>query len=560
MYLLRKLFGEILPFRMDHRRGGIPLKGGLADDHEFFESDSVTLFQTSNGRLEARVIYSDNVPEGLHSPSSGSARWFHDDMSLKLRVVIPNGFHYDFRARMLSAPDYFLNAAGRPERHPPSLDDPPSFLTYRVEITDNRWWSSDENSPGREWYFSVNDLPDLPSLRESKLCEVNTAPGAYPGAYFTCTLDSVQYGSEPVEYWFSYELESTIDRVNSFRDEGNFVIEKNQYRFCFGRTDKRELEQNEGRRIVDLWEYLLGFCSGTFRTVDIVIGYNDTGGWSYVELPRPLARQFSCKSSWFPQKWTMDFPAFASQFLSHFQHDYDQYSKDNDVPANFYDPALPFPQGLLGVPIPILDGYLRAAVLELPHDALNASFAILESVVKQHLGRADGRSLRDGELEDFLRKRGIPPIERNWTFGSYQNGAWQSPKEIVGLQDRPEGATIWITQPKYKELEFRDPSNPEDPEYGITDIKAWRDKRASHFDAHAGGGTFYDIQNYSHLTLEYLELAILQMIGYTGMYRSRIGMFDKAVKQVPWADSLEESARNQNPDDAISTGNESVAD
>ena len=558
MYLIGKLFGEIFPFRMDRRRGGIPLKGGLADDNGFFESDSVTLFQTGDGRLEARVIYSDNIPEGLHSPSSGSARWFHDDMSLKLRVVIPNGFYYDFRARVLSAPDYHLNEAGRPERHPPTSNGPSGFLTYKVEITDTQWWSSDERSPGRQWHFSVNDLPDLPPLRESKICQLNTAPGAYPGAYFTCTLDSIQYNSEPVEYWFSYELESTFDRVNSFRDEGNFVIEKNQYRFCFGRTDKKELEQNEGRRIIDLWEYLLGFCSGTFRTVDIVIGYNETGGWSYVELPRPLARQFSCKFSWFPQKWSMDFPAFAAQFLSHFQHDYDQRSKDNNVPANFYDPALPFPQGL-GARIPILDGYLRAAALELPHDALNASIAILESVVKQHLGRADGKGLRDGEVEDFLRERGIPPIERHSAFGSFQNGAWRSPKEIVGLQDRPEGATSWIIQPQYKEFESRDPSNPEDPKYGITDIKAWRDKRASHFDAHAGGGTFYDIQNYSHLALEYLELAILQLFGYAGVYRSRTGMFDKVVKQVPWAEVLDEITHSQNQDADISAGNESVA-
>ena len=31
-----------------------------------------------------------------------------------------------------------------------------------------------------------------------------------------------------------------------------------------------------------------------------------------------------------------------------------------------------------------------------------------------------------------------------------------------------------------------------------------------------------------------LELVILQLIGYTGMYRSRTGMFDEAVKLVPW--------------------------
>ena len=140
------------------------------------------------------------------------------------------------------------------------------------------------------------------------------------------TLNSIQHSSEPVEYWFSYELESSFDRVNSFHDSRNFVIDKNQYRFSFGRTDKQELDQSEGSRIVELWEYLLGFCSGTFRTVDIIIGYNDAGGWSYAKVPRPLAKQFSCKFSWFPQRWPMDFPAFARQFLSHFQHDYDRRS------------------------------------------------------------------------------------------------------------------------------------------------------------------------------------------------------------------------------------------
>ena len=85
-------------------------------------------------------------------------------------------------------------------------------------------------------------------------------------------------------------------------------------------------------------------------------------------------------------------------------------------------------------------------------------------------------------------------------------------------------------------------------------IKAWRDKRASHFDAHAGGGTFYDIQNYSHLTLEYLELLILRLIGYTDMYRSRTGMFDEAVKLVPWEEALEDSAENPDHDAFIPNG------
>ena len=533
MYLFRKLFGEILPFRMDGRRGRASLKGGLARDDDFFKANSISLYQTDDGRLEARVYYADEVPEGLHSNDSGSAIWFSGDVPLQLRVEIPNGFYYSFDVRVLSAPDYFLNAAGRPEPHPPASDGGVRTFNYRVEIIDNHWWSSDERSSGHEWRFSVNDLPTLPSLTDSNVCRRNPAPGAYPGAYFTCILDSTEYGSEPVEYWFSYELESEFDRVNSFRDDGHIIVEKNQYRFSFGRTDKRELERNEARRIVDLWEYLLGFCSGTFRTFDIIIGYSDTGGWCYAELPRPLARQFTCKFSWFPQGWPVDFPAFACQFLSHFQHEYDQRSKDNSVPAHFYDPALPFPQGL-GAPIPILDGYLRAAALELPHDALNASFATIEAAVKQHLKLSDRARLSDGKIAGFLRDRCIPPVERHSAFGSFQNGAWRSPEEIIGLKDPPEGATSWQDLPEYKKRETRESANPDDERYGIVNIKAWRDKRASHFDAHAGGGSFYDIQNYSQMALEYLELIILQRMGYTGMYRSRTGMFAEAVKQVPW--------------------------
>ncbi len=529
MYLLRKLFGEVFPFRMDHRRRGIPIKGGLAHDDDFFKAEHVTLYQTADGRLEARLLYSDDVPDKLYFPESGSAVWFGRDLTLKLRVEVPNGFHYDFRVRMLSAPDYFLNEAGRPERHPPTSGNSTGTVDYLVEIIDNHWWASDEHSPGRKWHFSVNDLPTLPSLRESKMCLRNGAPGAYPGAYFTCTLNNTQEHYEPVEYWFSYELESSIDRVNSFRDSGQFVIDRNQYRFSFGRTDKQELDQREGRRIVGLWEYLLGFCSGTFRTVDVIIGYNDTGAWSYAELPKPLAKQLSHKVCWFPQKWPMDFPAFAHRFLSHFQDDYDESSRNNGIPTHFYDPALPFQQGL-GAPIPILDGYLRAAVLDLPHDALNASFATLEAVVKQHQGQ--GR-LRAGDISGFLRERRIPPVERRSAYGSLQNEAWRSPKDIKGLQDPPAGATSWMVLPEYKGEE-RKPDNPDDERYGVVNIKAWRDKRASHFDADAGGGTFYDIQNYSQMTLEYLELVILQQIGYTEMYRSRTGMFDEAVKLVPW--------------------------
>ena len=80
----------------------------------------------------------------------------------------------------------------------------------------------------------------------------------------------------------------------------------------------------------------------------------------------------------------------------------------------------------------------------------------------------------------------------------------------------------------------------DDKEYGITAIKNWRDKRGSHLDVHAGGGNFYAVQNYANLTLEYLELVILQMVGYTGIYRSRTGMFDKAVKLVTWGENTGE--------------------
>ncbi len=492
MYLMRKLFGEILPFRMDHRRGGIPVKGGLAHDDDFYEAERIMLYLTDDGRLEARIIYSGDVPDGLHFPDAGSAIWFYGDLPLELRLEVPNGFHYNFKVRMLAAPDFFLNDAGRPERHPPTPDDTLGICSYLVEIVDNQWWASDEHSPGREWHFSINDLPNLTPISESKICLRNTAPRGYPGTYFTCILNSIQYASKPVEYWFSYELESSIDRVNSFRDRGQFVIDKNQYRFSFGRTDKQELDQREGHRIVRLWEYLLGFCSGAFRTVDIIIGYNDTGGWSYAELPRPLAKQFTSKSTWFPQGWPMDFPTFARSFLSHFQDDFDRINNDNHVPAHFYDPALPFNQGL-GAPVPVLDGYLRAAGLDLPHDALNASFATIEAVVKAHLERSDRDRLHAGEISGFLRERDIPPLERRSAYGSLQNNAWRSPEEIIGLQERPEGATSWTVLPKYRERGTARPGDSEDEMYGIVNIKAWRDKRASHFDSHSGGGTFYDI-------------------------------------------------------------------
>ena len=43
----------------------------------------------------------------------------------------------------------------------------------------------------------------------------------------------------------------------------------------------------------------------------------------------------------------------------------------------------------------------------------------------------------------------------------------------------------------------------------------------------------------TNLTLEYLELVILQQVGYAGTYRSRTGMFN--VKSVPWAGDVGDS-------------------
>ena len=532
MHLARKLFGEVLPLRVDPRRGHIAVKGGLAHGDDFFEANRVTLYPTDDGRLQARVGYSSQIPAALHSPDEGSAIWFHLDAGLELRITLPDGFSYEFGVKMLSAPDFFLNDAGRPEPHPPKHQNATRLFDYLVEITDARWWSSDEHSAGHQWLFSVNDLPELPPLKESKICRLNPMPGVYPGAYFTCTLDGHQYPYLPVEYWFSYELESSIDRSRQLGDGGRSPV-RNQYRVSFGRTDKLELDLNEGHRIVDLWEYLLGFCSGTFRTFDIIIGYGDTGGWAYAELPKAFAKQSSCKSSWFPQEWPLDFPVFASQFLIHFQQVYDQHTQDNGVPTHFFDPALRARHGF-GASIPILDGYLRSAALELPHDSLNAAFAVLEAQVKHHVQRPNARGVRPGETSRFLQARSIPPGFRSHSFGSYTNTAWGSPKGITGLKDPPEGATNWTVLPEYAPNETR---NPGDEEYGITDIKNWRNKRASHFDAGAGGGTFYDAQNYSNLILEYLELVILGEVGYIGTYRSRTGMFHEAVKTVPWRES-----------------------
>lgn len=529
MDLARKLFGEILPFRMDLRRGHIAVKGGLAHNGEFFEAEHVTLYPTNDGRLQANVNYSGDIPPELFSPSEGSAIWFQLDGKLELRITHPEGYFSSFNVKVLWAPDFFLNYAGRPEPHPPKYQGAQRLYDFTVEITDARWWASDEHSDGHEWRFSIDNLPELPLLRESNLCLLNPVPGVYPGAYFTCTLNGHHYPLQPVEYWFSYELESSISRRSSPPTASSNTT-GNRYRFSFGRTDKQELHVNEGHRIVDLWEYLLGFCSGAFRTVEIIIGYSDTGGWCYVELPRALAKPSPYRFSWFPEEWPLDFPAFAVQFLTHFQQVYDQNTQDNGVPAHFFDSALRNRHGF-GASIPVLDGYLRAAALELPHDSLNAAFAVLETEVKQYFQFPEKRGIPSGEMARFLRTKGIPPGFRSHSFGSYTSTEWGFPREITGLKDPPEGATSWQVLPEYAQSDSPDPG---DKEYGLAEIKNWRDKRASHFDAHAGGGTFYGAQNYSHLTLEYLELVILRQIGYTGIYRSRTGMFHEAVKPVPW--------------------------
>ena len=160
MYLLKSSLAE--PFRMDHRRREIPIKDGLAYDDDFFNAEHITLYQTADGRLEARLLYSDDVPEGLYFADSGSAGWLGGDLRLKLRVEVPNGFHYDSRIRMLSAPDFFLNDAGRPECHPPTSDDSTRTFDYLVEIVDNHWWASDEHSPGHEWHFQSTTYRSCP--------------------------------------------------------------------------------------------------------------------------------------------------------------------------------------------------------------------------------------------------------------------------------------------------------------------------------------------------------------------------------------------------------------
>ena len=528
MHLARKLFGEILPFKTDPRRGHIALRGGLAWEGDYFEADRIILYITEDDGLKVSVSYA-NIPPKLHDPDSGSAIWFHDVGGLQLWIALPEGFHYDFNVRVLSAPDFFLNEAGRPEPHPPKEADDTGPFNYTVQITDYRWWSSDERSNGHEWCFSVNDLPRLPPIRDSELCELNTVPGIYPGTYFTCTLDNHAYSDNPIEYWFNYELESPTDRTRYPGTDGSAGF-RYHYRFSFGRTDKQELDLNEGHRILDLWEHLLGFCSGSFRRVDIIIGYGDHGGWVYAELPRRLTRQLPYRFSWFPQEWPIDFPAFVCQFLTHFQKDYDLRSKLDGVPAHFFDPGLRIHHGF-GAAIPSLEGYVRAASLDMPHDTLNAAFATLESEVKQHLELPDQKGIASGNIGQFLRDQGILPGERHSAFGSHQNNAWGQTKDITGLKESPLGASSWVLEADYKPDRNAD---PDDEEYGVNAIKSWRDKRASHFDAHAGGGTFQDIQNYAQLILEYLELLALRKIGYDSFYRSRTGMFDQAVKLVPW--------------------------
>ena len=137
----------------------------------------------------------------------------------------------------------------------------------------------------------------------------------------------------------------------------------------------------------------------------------------------------------------------------------------------------------------------------MPHDSLNAAFAALEAQVKQDLKLPDRRGIPSAEIAAFLRDRGIEPCFRSRAFGSYQNSAWGSPQRVTGLKDPPEGATSWTVQPEYEQSTS---GSDDDEEYGITAIKNWRDKRGSHLDAHAGGGNFYDAQNYANLTLEYL--------------------------------------------------------
>ena len=529
MHLTRKLFGEILPFRMNHAQLNVPLKGGLAWGDRYFPADRTILLPVVDDGLMASVSFVDPPPELRGADSA----WFHDVQGLRLSIVLSEGCHYEFDVKVLETPDFFLNEAGRPEPHPPSRqsDDGPSY--YMLEITDYRWWSSEERSDGHEWRFSVNDLPLLPSIRHSGLCQVNTVPGTYPGAYFTCTLNEGLHSAKPTEYWFTYELESSLDRSYHRRDE--LARDRREYRFSFGRTDKQELHVNEGHRILDLWEYLLGFCSGSFRRADIIIGYGDHGGWTYAELPSRfsrLTRQLPYRFSWFPQDWSIDFPALACQFLTCFQKDYDLHSKLDGVPVHFFNPALRISHGF-GAAIPILEGYLRAAPLDIPHDALNAAFATLESEVKRRSNLSDDQHIPRGGISKFLRNNGIPPGERSRGFGSRENSSWQPVRDIAGLKEKPEGASSWEMAPDYKPDKTAD---PDDEEYGINYIRSWRDKRASHFDAHAGGGTFYDIQNYANLTLEYLELLVLKEMGYGELYRSRTGMFKQAVRTVPWGE------------------------
>ena len=129
MDLARELFGEVLPFRVDPRRRHIVVKGGLAHGDNFLEADRVTLYPTDDGRPQARVGYSSQIPAALHSPDQGSAIWFHMDAGLELRITLPDRFSYEFGVKMLSAPYFLLNDTGRPSPIHPITRTLPGFST-----------------------------------------------------------------------------------------------------------------------------------------------------------------------------------------------------------------------------------------------------------------------------------------------------------------------------------------------------------------------------------------------------------------------------------------------
>ena len=136
MHLARKLFGEILPFRIDHRRGHVTVKGGLAHGEEFFEAESVTLHPTDDGRLQARLSYSGEIPEALHSPQEGSAIWFHLDQDWNSASPFPTASFTNSNVKVLSAPDFFLNDAGGQSPIRPSTKRPhfSSIISLRLPM------------------------------------------------------------------------------------------------------------------------------------------------------------------------------------------------------------------------------------------------------------------------------------------------------------------------------------------------------------------------------------------------------------------------------------------